>query len=165
MRRIRNREWRQPEMERRGAAMVEFAVIAPLFLTMILGTIELGMGLRASTTLINAVRGGGRLAGMDWSELVEDGQTANQKIVEDIRSFITASGLNGDATTITITSAEEEDFGQPIDLEDPDNDLRLLQIEVEIPYSAIATFPSQFLSGISLRETLVIRAGRSTISG
>jgi Flp pilus assembly protein TadG len=45
-----------------GVAAVEFAIVAPLFLLMIIGIIELGRGLMVKQVLINASRVGARQA-------------------------------------------------------------------------------------------------------
>ena len=47
---------------RRGAAMVEFAVVAPFFFMFVFGIIELARGLMVSQLLINASRNGCRTA-------------------------------------------------------------------------------------------------------
>jgi Flp pilus assembly protein TadG len=47
---------------RRGAAVVEFALIAPLFFTMILGIIEFGRMMMVQQILVNAAREGARSA-------------------------------------------------------------------------------------------------------
>ena len=65
--------------ERCGAAAVEFAVMLPLFLMISLGTFEMGNALEVSHILESSVREGGRLVGMDWDDIIPDGQTPNQK--------------------------------------------------------------------------------------
>lgn len=56
----------------RGASLVEFALIAPLLLSVLLGTITGGLALATKNSMTNAVREGGRLAatlpeGTDWT--------------------------------------------------------------------------------------------------
>jgi len=46
---------------RRGIAAVEFALIAPFFVTLILGTIELGRAIQVKQAVTNASREGARL--------------------------------------------------------------------------------------------------------
>jgi len=158
MRRIPVRK--QNESKRKGAAMVEFAVIAPVFLALVLGTIEMGTALKVSNTLTSGIRGGGRLASMDWEGIVPDGMTTNAKVIEDIENFLAASNLPVDDVTVTITSAEGEDEGAPFDLTDPDNRLRLFKITAEVPYSAISLYPSHFMTGQVIKAAIVFRAGR-----
>jgi len=149
--------------ERRGAALVEFAIVAPLFLTLILGTVEIGNALEASSQINAALREAGRLAGMDWVDLVDEGETPNQKVIRDIRNFLKAAGYPGDALSITITSAEDSDFGEAFDLGDPDNEMRLFQIEATIAFEEISTFPLGFMNGHNVSGRIVMRAGRISL--
>lgn len=52
---------RRPD-SRRGAAVVEFAIVAPLFFMMVLGCIEIGRALMVQQVLVNASRVGAREA-------------------------------------------------------------------------------------------------------
>lgn len=145
--------------------MVEFALVAPLFLALLLGSVEIGTALNASNTMSDAIRGAGRLASMDWDGVVPDGTTPNQKIINDIRNFLKASGLPSQSFTIKIKSAEGTDKGQDFDLALPANRLRLFTIEVSVPYSAVRSYPSKFLSGKTLKSSVTFRAGRVQFSG
>lgn len=144
---------------RRGVAAVECAVVLPLFLTLLLGSVEIGTALRASTILQSAVREGGRLASMDWRYVVEDGDTPNEKVERDIRNLVSASGLPGEDLTVSITFGEGGSAGQDFDISDPDNNLDLMLIEVELPYSSISLFPVRHMSGTSVRAGLYSRCG------
>ncbi|QDV74049.1 TadE family protein [Botrimarina mediterranea] len=53
---------RSRQTDRRGAAVVEFAIVAPLFFLMILGCIEIGRALMVQQVLVNASRVGAREA-------------------------------------------------------------------------------------------------------
>ena len=57
--------------KRRGAAAVEFAVVAPIFLLLVFGMIEYGRMVMVQQVLTNASREGARVA-------VLDGSTAQQ---------------------------------------------------------------------------------------
>lgn len=149
--------------QRRGAAMVEFAITAPLFLLLIVGTIEIGNALEATTQLGSALREAGRLASMDWTGLINDGDSPNDKVVRDIRSFLTAAGYSGDQVMITITSADGSDMGQPFDLGNPANERRLFKIEASIPYEEISTFPHGYMKGRDISANLVMRSGRVSL--
>jgi len=146
---------------RSGAAMVEFAVVAPVFLTLVIGLLEAGQALKAANIMASAVREGGRLAAMDWNGFVPEGFTPNEKVILDVRNFLKASGLPGDAATIQITSAEGQDEGDEFVLTDPNNTYRLFKISISIEYSAISTFPSTFMNGQTLTSELTFRAVRS----
>lgn len=152
---------RQARECRRGVAAVEFAVIAPLYLALLIGTLEIGKALETSNVLAAALREGGRLAGMDWDGVLPDGVTPNEKVEDDIRNFLKAAGLPGDDVELTITSVQGDDAGQPFDLSDSANRLRLFRIEATIGYEHVSSFPIEFMEGKTLRQSLTFRAGRT----
>ncbi|MCA9042481.1 MAG: pilus assembly protein, partial [Planctomycetaceae bacterium] len=78
--------------QRRGAAAVEFALTAPIFLILIMGVVELGTVLDVSNKLETAVRGGCRLASTDWVTVVPEGVSLNDKIENDILNYLQAVG-------------------------------------------------------------------------
>lgn len=155
---LRNRHKRS---NRRGTATVEFAIMLPLLLMILLGTIEFGNALNASKRMISAAKSGARFASMDWTDKLAEGETPNQKVLRDVRNFLDASGLPGDAATVTITHAEDN---TEFDLSDADNNLELFRVEVLLPYNAISVFPNNFFDSRVLREAIVQRAGQSTLS-
>jgi hypothetical protein len=160
MRRLYPRQHARHTDRRRGAALVEFAILSPLFLTLTLGIIEGGEALETSNIMSSAVREGGRLASMDWEGMIPQGMTTNEKVIQDIRNFMSAAGLPADEVTIEITSAEDEDFGSPFDLSATSNRLRLFQITASVPYDSISTFPVNFMEGHTITAKLSLRAGR-----
>lgn len=145
---------------RKGAALVEFALIAPVFLTLVLGSIEMGNALDTSNLMLSGLREGGRLATMDWKQSVPNGMTANEKVIADIRNFYKAAGLPADEMTITITSAEGVDSGEPFDLSDPTNSLRTFRLKSEVLYSKVNSSTLTYMGGQTLKASLVFRAGR-----
>jgi hypothetical protein len=158
----RSRTIRQYESQREGVAATEFAIVLPLFLTLVLGILEIGRSLETSTTMYASLREAGRLASLDYTEVLPSGTTANEKIIQDIRNFLKASGLPGDDFTITITHADGESEGATFDLMDADNKLQLFKLSADIDYSDISIFPFKFMTGQTLRSSLVFRMGRVT---
>lgn len=55
----------RPHCRSRGQALVEFAVVLPVFLLILAGVIDFGLGLYSQMTVINAAREGARLAIVD----------------------------------------------------------------------------------------------------
>jgi Flp pilus assembly protein TadG len=151
---------RTAQQDRRGTATVEFALIAPLFLILVLGTWEMGTAVRASNNLTAAVREGGRLASMDFTGSLAPNQTANQKVAQDIRAFLNASGLPGAQAVITITHADGPNAGSTFNLADNNNYLALFRIRATIPFGAVSLFPNRIMSGSVLKAELVTRRGR-----
>lgn len=149
---------------RRGAATVEFAFTAPLFLLVLLGICEMGRSVNASSQLTSSVREAGRLACMDFKDLIPSGMTANQKIENDIRAFLNASGFPGEDVTISLTHADGSQVGQTFDLEDPENYLKLLRINASLPYESVSTVPLMFMRDKPISATIVFRRGRVNMS-
>ena len=146
------------QSRRKAAAMMECAITLPMLVILVLGILEIGSGLRASTILQSACRESGRLTAMDWRYIIHPNQTPNQKVSQDLKNFVTASGLNGNASTVTITHADGDNVGQTFDLADPNNDLQFVRVEVTLPYSTVSVFPLNYLAGKILKASIVMRA-------
>lgn len=145
-------------LSRRGAAIVEFAIMAPVYLILTLGTVELGYALNASNTMYGTLREGGRLASQDFSQTLVPGETANDKVIQDIKNMLTAARIPGSLVTVTIEYADAP--GTPFDLEDPDNYLEMFTIHAEVNYEDVSLIPGHYLSGEKLRASLSFRLGR-----
>ncbi|QDT66118.1 TadE/TadG family type IV pilus assembly protein [Calycomorphotria hydatis] len=146
--------------ERKGAALVEFAVIAPIFLTLVLGTVESLRAVHTTTKLSQAIREGGRLASMDWSDVLPDGTTPNEKVENDIKNFLNAAGTSTDEVEVTIKYADGPKKGQDFELGTAENYLELFEIRATIPPE------SSFLSGWAYGENglssgITFRAGHA----
>ncbi|MAT13975.1 MAG: hypothetical protein CMJ46_01745 [Planctomyces sp.] len=154
---------RQPNSlcpERRGAAVVEFALTAPIFLMLILGVVEIGTVLDTSNKLETAVRTGCRLASTDWVTVVPEGASLNSKIESDILNYLQAVGIPKEHVVIDIVGAEGALEGQPFDLNDPDNEHGLFKVTATIPYEHVGTFSSKYMTQRDVSASLVFRSGR-----
>ncbi|MBX3417871.1 MAG: pilus assembly protein [Pirellulaceae bacterium] len=145
---------------RRGAAAVECALVLPIAVLMFLGVAELGQGLTASTTLTAAVREAGRLACMDFKDFVPAGMTPNQKIEQDVKRLLMASGVPQNAISVQIVHAEGNSLGQPFDLDHPSNYQKLFRLEVTVPYNQISSYPLRMLADRDITSSIVMRRGR-----
>lgn len=76
---------------RRGAAAVEFAVVAPVFFLMIFGMIELGRMIMVQQILTNASREGARLAVLDG--------TASSDVKTAVAKYLTGARIYDNVTT------------------------------------------------------------------
>lgn len=152
------------DQQRRGAALVEFAVVCPILLMLVLGTIELGTAMRASMILNSAVREGGRLASMDFTDTLSANETANQKVAKDIQNFITASGLDGSKVVVSLKHVEGASEGQTFDLEDDGNNLELFRVHADLEYKWISLFPVNYMQGKTIKASGVFRAARSSLA-
>jgi len=78
---------------RRAAAVVEFAIIAPVFFTLILGIIEFGRMIMVQEILVNAARVSARQA-------ILSGETDAQ-VQSTLSSYMSGAGISGYSYTIS----------------------------------------------------------------
>jgi Flp pilus assembly protein TadG len=147
---------------RRGAVAVEFACVAPLLLGVIIGLLELSRVYTVQNTLEAAAREGARFAGLDRSGLLLQGQTANQKLVADVKNYLAANNLNSNLATVSVVKAS--DPTQAFILDDPANELQLFQVRISIPYSAISYSPVRHYKSSNLSAVLTYRNGRAAVN-
>lgn len=124
--------------KRRGAAAVEFAVVAPVFLLLVFGMIEYGRMVMVQQILTNASREGARCA-------VLDGAT-HQMVVDTVTQYLTSGSIQGANITVNPTNPEDAGFGDPV------------TVTVDIGFSGVSWLPSpMYLGGTTLSATTVMR--------
>jgi len=135
---IINRRRSQPESPRRGAAMVEFAVVAPVFLVMVIGILELGRAIVVQQLLTNASREGARIGGYDTT-------TTKSTVTSAVNSYLSNVGISGATTTVSpndLSSAKDGDS---------------VSVTVSIPFSTVSYLPSPvYFKSTSLQATTVM---------
>jgi Flp pilus assembly protein TadG len=146
---------------RLGAVAVEFAAVAPVLLAIVVGLIEMTRVYNVQNTLETAAREGARFASLDRTGMLQQGETANSKLINDVKNFLATSGINKNDVTVSVVDAET---GANFDLDDPDNDLRLFQIRVSVPYSKVRYMPAKHHQNTNLSTQLTFRNGRATLS-
>jgi len=134
-----DRVCRSCRRNRRGAAVVEFAIVAPVFFLLIFGMIEYGRMVMVQQVLTNASREGARkavLEGVSDSEV----QTA-------VSSYLTSASISGATVTVTTTAAVPPDVA----------DSRT--VTVTIPFSQVSWLPSpMFLGTTTLTASSTMRS-------
>ena len=81
---------------RRGAAVVEMAVVTPVLVLLILGTIETGWMLMVRHTVATAAREGARAASLPDATLVEvEGKVTAAMSGSSLTGYTVTSNLNG----------------------------------------------------------------------
>jgi Flp pilus assembly protein TadG len=127
---------------RRGTAAVEFAVIAPIMMTMILGIIEFGRAMMVLETLNNAARSGARAGALAGD--------ANTDISSAVTTALTNSGINNPSVAITVN-------GQAVDASTAVSG-DSIGVSVSVPYSQVSWLPGTlFLNGATLTGNVVMR--------
>ena len=123
---------KQPaDRDRKGAAAVEFAIVAPVLIAFLLGTIEVSNYCDMSTTLQASLRQSARLAGMDRDGVLGADQSTNEKIIQDVQNFLSACGLPGEDTAVSITDPET---GADMDLDAPEAEFELFELTATVPF-------------------------------
>jgi Flp pilus assembly protein TadG len=130
-------------LKRRGAAVVEFAVVAPVFFLMILGMIEVARALMVQQIITNASREGARRAVLTGAQSSE------------VRQYV-ADYLNGVSVPATIENVAVV----PTDLENDAGNGEPVTVTVQIGFDQVSWLPSPmfFVGGRNtLSATTVMR--------
>ena len=124
--------------KRRGAAAVEFAVVAPVFFLLVFGMIEYGRMVMVQQILVNASREGARKAVLDGSE--------NADVVAVVNQYLQSGSINGATITVTPTNPQDAQFGDPV------------SVTVSVGFDQVSWLPSpMYLGGRTLSATTVMR--------
>lgn len=127
---------------RRGAAVVEFAMVASLLFLLLLGIIELGRAMMVLEMLNNAARNGARIGVLQGSD--------NTQVTSAVTNALASGGISGTTTAIKVNGATTNvNTAVPGDA---------ISVTVSVPYSNVTWLPSSmFLSGRTLGSSIVMR--------
>jgi Flp pilus assembly protein TadG len=112
---------------RKGAAVVEFAVVAPVLIMLLLGMIECGRMIMVQQSLTTAAREGARTA------ILEGISSSTAKQV--VTSFLADTGVTGCTVKVTPDSTASVAHGQPI------------TVSVSVPFTTVSWLPHPFFLG------------------
>lgn len=125
---------------RRGAAVVEFAIVAPIFFGFTLGMIEVGRGVMVQQILTNASREGARRA-------VLDGATNS-----DVTSFVSTYMSNASVNAAGLNTAISPGLPTASGYNGP------VTVTVTVPFNQVTWGPSPiFLNGSTLTASTTMR--------
>jgi Flp pilus assembly protein TadG len=127
---------------RRGAAVVEMAVIAPVFFIIVIALVEFGRMLMVHQVVTNASREGARLAVLE--------SATPQQVQDLVDSYMSNASVSGSTMTMNPSSLDNLALGQPI------------TVTVSIPYASVTWFPSSWfgLDSVQIESSTVMRAER-----
>ncbi len=130
--------FRSRRKKRRGAAVVEFAIVAPVFFLLVFGMIEYGRMVMVQQILTNAAREGARQAVLDGSTVLE--------VETTVDDFLDNATVSGATITVTPNPLSDAEFGDPV------------TVQVEIAFTQVSWLPSpMFLGTTNLSATTVMR--------
>ncbi len=134
---------------RRAAAAVEFAIVLPLLLFLLLGIWEVGRLVQVQQIMANAAREGARAASTGARSLAE--------VETIVQRYLTAGGLDTTGLTVRIHNLS---LNPGAELSDPSDDpqaahqLHLLRVHVTLPFKNVRwVLVSQITNVTTLRAT------------
>lgn len=138
------------QSSRRGAAVLEMALVLPIFFMVVLGIVEFGRAMMVGQMVTNAAREATRLA-------IVDGST-NSAVETWVEEFLTSAvGVTAADVTvdITVTAAPGND--------DPGGEIGnaqsrdLVQVAVSVPFDKVSYLPGNYLNGKQLSAQSAMR--------
>lgn len=131
-----------PRRRRRGAAIVEFAIIAPILFVLVMGSIEFGRAAMAKDLLANAARAGARTGALP--------NKSNADIKTQATTSLSDSGISGGTIAVAVNGgATDASAALQGDI---------IQVTVSVPYKSVSWLPSPwFLGNTTLSETVFMR--------
>jgi Flp pilus assembly protein TadG len=118
---------------RRGAAVVEFAIVAPVFFLLVFGMIEYGRLVMVQQILTNASREGARFA-------VIEGHTESDA-AEVVENYLTSASING-TPTVDVTPGGS-------------GSNQTVTVSVSIPFGQVSWLPSPMFVSSTMPLTAV----------
>jgi len=112
---------------RRGTAVVEMAVVAPLLFMLIFGAIEFGRALMVQQVLTNASREGARRGVLE--------QTTSAEVQSLVLDYLRNSSVTGATVSVSPASLDEVGFGDPV------------SVTVSVPFEQVSWLPAPWLLG------------------
>lgn len=130
---------------RRGAAVVETAVVLPVFILVVLGMIEVGRAIMVAQLVENAAREAARSA-------IISGST-NQSVT-DVATSSLQNSANVSAGSVGVTINVAGISGGSVATAQPRD---LITVTVSVPYSSVSWLPPNYMAGKSLTATCAMR--------
>jgi Flp pilus assembly protein TadG len=128
---------------RRGAALLEFAVVMPVLLIVVLGMIEIGRAVMVVDVLAYAARLGARTAS------ISSGSTSGATSAAG--KALTDSGINGATVTVAVNSSTVTDAAAAVSGDE-------IAVTVNVPYANVTWLSNpQYLNGKNLTARVVMR--------
>lgn len=124
--------------QRRGAAAVEFAIVAPAFFLVVLGVIEFTRAMMVEELLVNAAHEGARAGVLDGAQ--------ESDVDNAVNNYLSAAGISGATTTVSPDPPSNASYGQSV------------TVNVSIPYKSVSWLPvPQYLGSATLKATSIMR--------
>lgn len=127
--------------DRRGATVVEFAVVAPLLFLLIFAALEFGRVVMVQQIITNAAREGARRGILE--------QTTVSEVKTTVIDYLADCSITGATVSVSPDDLGKAGFGDPV------------TVTVTVSYDQISWLPSpQFTDGVDLSVESVMAAER-----
>jgi Flp pilus assembly protein TadG len=133
---------RKKRATRRGAAVAEFAIIAPLFVFFVLGACELSRGLWAKEVLGDAARRAARIGSQPG--------TSSATIISEVKNTLNDNNISTSQVVVTILVN-----GQVADASTATQNSQI-SVKVALPASVTSMFSAVFLRSTSIESETVV---------
>lgn len=131
---------------RSGAAVVEFAVVAPVLFLFVFGMIEFGRMVMVQQIMTNAAREGARVA------ILPNATTA--QVTTAVTNYLTAGAISGATATVSPDPPSSATYGAAV------------TVMVSVPFKSVSWTPSPFFLGsTTLKAQCVMRTEQSSSGG
>lgn len=126
---------------RRGSAVVEFAVVAPVLFLFIFAVIEFGRIIMVEQILTNAAREGARRAILE--------QSTAAGVETGVGEYLMNNSISGATVTVTPGDFKKLGFGDPV------------TVAISVPVDRVSWFPAtRWVDGATLSVQSVMRCER-----
>lgn len=117
---------------------MEFALVAPVLVLLVMGTVEYGRMVMVQQVLTNATREGARRGVLDGATTVE--------VKSVVENFLTTSRISGAIVSVNPDPPSSASFGEPV------------TVSVQVPFSEVSWLPTpMFLTNTNLSASTVMR--------
>ena len=141
---------RQTQSPRRGAAMVEMALVLPIFVSVTLGIIELGRAMMVGQIAQNAAKEGTRTGIITGN--------SNAQVRAEVKAYLNkALGLAAADVTTTITVQPYEDNPDAANEVSEAHSRDLVTVTVQVPYDKVTFIRAKWLTGKKLTGVCAMR--------
>ncbi len=129
---------RPSRRDRRGAALVEFAVVVPVFFLVVWGILEFSRVMMAETNLAHAAHVGARAAALDGAQVSD--------VTSAVNGCLSSAGLPTVTPTVTPNPPSNAVAGQNV------------TVTLTLPFSQISWLPTpRWLGSLTLTATSIER--------
>ena len=145
IRRNRKIRFSSCQERRRGTAAVEMALTLPIFISAVLGIVELGRGIMVCQMLETAARNGARLAIID--------NTTNAQVTSTVQTFLQTTA-NIAPGNVTISIADNGNGSASLANAATGD---TISVTVTVPFADVSWLPPNFLKGVNLSALCVMQ--------